>query len=100
MSAGMAEVIAAHTQLEWEAKTGRSFCECGVKLCTVSMPIIAQHRKLYAHVAEELTKAGYGRLEGAWDAGRKHGATWPYGKKGLAVDENPYRTGEAPHGVD
>ena len=60
MSAGMAEVIAAHTELEWESETGRSFCECGVKLCAISTPIGTQHRKLYAHVAEELTKAGYG----------------------------------------
>jgi hypothetical protein len=27
----------------------------------------------------------------AWDEGRKHGASYPYGKRGLASDDNPYR---------
>lgn len=27
----------------------------------------------------------------AWDEGRKHGATYPYGERGLATDDNPYR---------
>jgi hypothetical protein len=29
----------------------------------------------------------------AWDEGRKHGATYPYGERGLATDDNPYRSG-------
>ena len=61
----MAEVIAAHTELEWESETGRSFCACGVELCATSTPIRTQHRKLYAHVAEELAKAGYGNVQAA-----------------------------------
>lgn len=28
----------------------------------------------------------------AWDEGRKHGARYPYGKRGLGSDDNPYRT--------
>lgn len=28
----------------------------------------------------------------AWDEGRKHGATYPYGERGLATDDNPYRS--------
>ena len=27
-----------------------------------------------------------------WDEGRKHGATYPYGERGLATDDNPYRS--------
>ena len=27
----------------------------------------------------------------AWDEGRRHGVTFPYGKRGLATDDNPYR---------
>ena len=27
----------------------------------------------------------------AWDEGRAHGAVWPYGHRGLATDDNPYR---------
>lgn len=28
----------------------------------------------------------------ACDEGRKHGATYPYGERGLATDDNPYRS--------
>lgn len=28
----------------------------------------------------------------AWDEGRKHGARYPYGQRGLATDDNPYRS--------
>ena len=28
----------------------------------------------------------------AWDEGRKHGARYPYGERGLATDDNPYRS--------
>ena len=27
----------------------------------------------------------------AWDEGRGHGARYPYGERGLATDDNPYR---------
>lgn len=74
MSEGTAEVIAAHL----------SSLACAIH-CR------ATGEDHSTHIAEELAKAGYGRLEGAWDDGRRHGAAWPYGKKGLAVDENPYR---------
>lgn len=28
-----------------------------------------------------------------WDEGRKHGARYPYGERGLGTDDNPYRSG-------
>jgi hypothetical protein len=31
----------------------------------------------------------------AWDEGRTHGAAYPYGKRGLATDDNPYRHARA-----
>ena len=27
-----------------------------------------------------------------WDEGRKHGARYPYGERGLGTDDNPYRS--------
>jgi len=27
----------------------------------------------------------------AWDEGRNHGARYPFGERGLATDDNPYR---------
>jgi len=31
------------------------------------------------------------RQSKVWQQGRDHGATYPYGERGLATDDNPYR---------
>lgn len=61
----MAEIIAAHNELEWESETGKSFCACGKWLGRMSTPIEKQYASLYKHAADELTKAGYGKLPDA-----------------------------------
>lgn len=38
-----------------------------------------------------LGAAGALIAELAWDEGRKHGARYPYGERGLGTDDNPYR---------
>lgn len=63
MTAGMAAIIAAHAEIEWDMETGRAFCECGAALGPLSAPTVAQHRKLYRHAARELAKAGYGMVQ-------------------------------------
>ena len=91
MSAGMAEVIAAHSGFKSWTDGSEVFTACAADDCDWELEDGASIAEHYAHVAEELAKAGYGNVQQAWDEGRKHGATWPYGKKGLAVYENPYR---------
>ena len=45
-----------------------------------------------AHIARAALEAAAPLLMAqAWDEGRAHGATWPYGHRGLATDDNPYR---------
>ena len=47
----------------------------------------------YANEAKAILEAAAPHLMAqAWDEGRKHGATYPYGERGLATDDNPYRT--------
>ena len=68
MSAGMAEVIAAHSAMEPEIEdhpvhgyTDVAVCGCGVRLYLGMLGEPNDRDDLHAeHVAEELTKAGYG----------------------------------------
>lgn len=90
----MAEVIAAHIDLAWEHATESASCTCGLRLCHSTLPIDEQFRKLYAHVADELAKAGYGKLAEAqveaWSEGWAAGlldASIP----GRKESTNPYR---------
>ncbi|MFH5879787.1 hypothetical protein [Arthrobacter sp. NA-172] len=43
------------------------------------------------HVAAVVAGIMEGELADAWDEGRDHGAVYPFGKRGLATDDNPYR---------
>jgi hypothetical protein len=44
-----------------------------------------------SHVRAMLEAAAPFLMAQAWDEGRKHGARYPYGERGLATDDNHYR---------
>lgn len=57
----------------------------------------ADDRRNYYPAARAILEAAAPLLMAqAWDEGRAHGAMWPYGYRGLATDDNPYRK-EADH---
>lgn len=121
MSAGMAEVIAAHALLEgresgspWMRLKELAWCSCGHDHGSWIDAPQAEHpdwdKEHAAHVAEELAKAGYGNVADAWDEGATAGwkqtgegfnAEYPdesTGECSVDLSANPYR--ESSHGVD
>ena len=61
MSAGMADIIAAHNTLAWDHSTGKAQCgDCDTVVGELQGSIEKQEAGLSIHVAEELAKAGYG----------------------------------------
>lgn len=99
MSAGMAEVIAAHSIAGMSAGTHLA-CRCN----KTWVPFPGYH----AHLAEELAKAGYGNVreakERAWVEGRESLARdfhKPMNDAGIRESTpNPCRAAKASHGVD
>lgn len=69
MIAGMAEVLVEHeltaAWLSVDAPSGFA-CRCGAQH-SGTFPALSPRAAYAAHVAEELAKAGYGKLEGAED---------------------------------
>jgi hypothetical protein len=91
----IAEVIAAHVNVYDDRKedTNIAVCECGHE-----SPFTGPYdpddgsRAHAAHVAEELTKAGYGDQHQAWEAGHTHcfHVENPHNK-----ERNPYPKGRS-----
>jgi hypothetical protein len=93
----MAEVLAAH----WRDSGGMSYgspdrCVCGVKTLPEPGETDVTERRataFAAHQADELTKAGYGKLADAWDEGRRVGHAHPYTQfTATPCPPNPYRS--------
>ena len=56
------------------------------------LPCTSNSDELDTHLARiALEAAAPHMLADTWDEGRKHGATYPYGQRKVAADDNPYR---------
>ena len=96
----MADVLALHQDWQYTKNLGyyRSEykCTCGGTFWHGDHEEDPSfNQALAAHQAAALSAAGFGPVREAraeaWDEGRKHGSTYPYGQRGLATDDNPYR---------